>query len=218
MGIKDWEQYQRGRGEVQAAEIGALLFSKFGDVPELDKTSSAPMPTKIDTLLSEGRLRRERITIGGKTSIQLQKELQKGGFQVSSYAKSMMGSPDFTTQKNPEEIDLVRLKVADLDLPGNPTTDQIYERAKEYGLGLCPAEVGPQMRQSYKDQPYGECLYIGMKQVTDPDGSPRVFGLRRGSDGLWLHDSWAGPARQWNPGCEFVVRLSPPAGEAGKSS
>jgi hypothetical protein len=147
-----------------------------------------------------------KLEIGGKTAWQLKKELKKSKVNVSDYAEDMMRSPAFTTGKKSEPIDLVRLAVKDLGLPGNPTTDQIYARAAELGLELCPPEVGPQYRLQYADQPMDERVCIGMKQITDRDGSPRVFELARGGDGLWLGGDWARPDDRWSPDDRFVLR------------
>jgi hypothetical protein len=48
---------------------------------------------------------------------------------------------------------------------------------------------------------------MGMKQITDSDGSPVVFELGRSGGGLWLYDSWALPDNVWYPVHKFVFRL-----------
>jgi len=90
---------------------------------------------------------------------------------------------------------------------GNPTTNQVHERARKLGLGLCPAEVGPHLRPQYTDQQTGEWFYVGMKQITDSDGRLYVFNRGRDEDGLWLDDYWARPDYEWSPGHEFVFCL-----------
>ncbi|MDP2648971.1 MAG: hypothetical protein Q8P19_03680, partial [bacterium] len=75
------------------------------------------------------------------------------------------------------------------------------------GLELCPADAGPNYRLKYRNQPLDEWIYIGMKQIIGSDGSPYVFKLVRGDDGLLLGDAWAGPDREWRPGSKFVFRL-----------
>jgi len=45
----------------------------------------------------------------------------------------------------------------------------------------------------YRNQPLNEWIYMGMKQITDSDGSPFVFELVRDDGGLWLDALWAGP-------------------------
>ena len=108
-----------------------------------------------------------------------------------------------------QEVDLVRLKVGDLfNDQQNHTTDDIYEQAKELGLELRPAEVGPYLRLNYKDQPPNEYIVIAMKQITDADGHPGVFYVGRDIWGkVWLYYGWAGPTLRWDPDDPFVFRL-----------
>lgn len=161
----------------------------------------------------EGRIRLEDLGIGGKNEQALEKEL-RDQVRVFGYAQDVLRSNDFTTLKNPERIKLVRLTVRVLGFENGATTDEIYRRAEELGLELCPAEVGPHYRLKYQDQPIGEWLAIAMKPISDRGGDPRVFHLARGEEGLWLRGRWADPRSRWNPEDEFVFRLRPP--EAGK--
>src|SRR5258708_6667307 len=114
---------------------------------------------------------------------------------------------DFTTERKQTETGIVRLKVGDLGFQGSATTDQVYAKAKELGLDLCPAEIGPHLRLKYQDQPYGDYFYIGMPQISGSDGDLDVFRVSHGGGGLWLDDSWAIPANEWSPGIEFVFSL-----------
>jgi hypothetical protein len=162
----------------------------------------------IYTSFPEGRIRRESVTIGGKTKEQLQLEMQERGIQISLWTQDMLDSKDFTTLNQPEDRPLVRLNVGALGLKSQyPTTDEIYTRVQELGLDLCPAEVGPHYRLQYKNQPMNEWLYVGMKQIADRDGNPSVFRIVRGGSGVWLDDRWARPAREWHPKFEFVFSL-----------
>lgn len=161
----------------------------------------------VYTSFPEGKIRRQAIEIGGKAKGQLQTELKQAGINVSSYVEDMLKSSDFTTLPKPQIYDTLRLRVSDLGLSDFSTTDQVYKRAEELGLELCPAEVGPNYRLKYADQPLGEWFYIGMKQIADRRGNPHVFGLERFTDGLWLSDGFAGPGSGWDPGAEFVFGL-----------
>jgi len=141
----------------------------------------------IYTAFPEGKIRREHIEIGGKNADTLEREMTEKGIQISSYAKDMLRNADFQAQKNPEQVDLVRLTVKDLGFSNYATTDDLYKRAEDLGLELCPAEVGPQYRLQYMDQPMNEWIYVGMKQISDSGGIPDVFELEHFDDGLWLN-------------------------------
>ncbi len=180
------------------AYIGPL-FKDIFQLPNLEH---------IYTSFPEGKTKQRTIELGGKSKEDLILELEKAKINISDYARRMMENKDFLTFKKSEQIDLVRLKVGDLGVPKQyPTTDEIYKRAEELGLELCPPETGPQYRLQYTDQPLGEWLRIGMKQITSSDGNPHVFCLVRDVGGLWLYDGWVTSAHKWNPDVEIVFRL-----------
>ncbi len=160
----------------------------------------------IYTSFPEGKVRKSELEIGGKTKVELVTELRARGIKISDFAQDMLDNPEFTTQPNPEQLDLVRLKVRDLGFPNGATTDQIYAKAEEYGLELCPAEVGLHQRLKDENQTMYERYRIAMKQISDRDGSPNVFNLLRLDDGLWL-SIWAEPDVWWSPGSGLLFRL-----------
>jgi len=168
----------------------------------------------------EGKIEQGKMEIGGMTEEELErmiknrKDEQGRDYQISSYAKSRMNHQDFivSLEKNPETIDLVRLKVRDLGFTENPTTDELYKRAEELGLELCPPETGPHLRLKYeevfqREQPMYEYLLIAMKQITDSDGDLSVFSVNRNGGGFWLDISWTNPSDRWYLDDEFVFRL-----------
>ncbi|EKE20548.1 MAG: hypothetical protein ACD_7C00533G0005 [uncultured bacterium] len=178
----------------------------------------------IYTSFPEGKIEKGTLEIGGKTKEELKKEI-KEKFKISSYAESMLDNPDFEKQlyenadapreqwilKNQEQIDLVQLKVGDFGFTKNPTTDELYAKAKEFGLEICPAQVGPHLRLKYqesfkKEQPMNEYLIVAMKQITDSAGNSNIFHVGRNGVGLWLDRSWTKPGRRWGFGYEFVFR------------
>ncbi|OGL73198.1 hypothetical protein A3D73_00270 [Candidatus Uhrbacteria bacterium RIFCSPHIGHO2_02_FULL_60_44] len=161
----------------------------------------------IYTSFPEKKIRRERIEIGGRTVKQLEQEIADAGMQISDYAKSMLASKEFKTNKIKETVGLIRLTVADLGFKGNATTDQIYKRAEELGLELCPAEVGPQYRLQNTNQPMDEWVYVGMKQIAGPGGDPGVFRVARSAGGTWLNGYWADPTFGWRPDRPLLFRL-----------
>jgi len=182
------------------AYVGQLEPGIFQKLPETLE--------HIYTSFPEKKIRRDSVEIGGKSKEQLIAEMEAGGINIiSDYAKSMMENTDFIVGTNREEAKLVRLTIADLGFKTSATTDQIYERAQALGLELCPPDTGPNYRLKYKDQPLGEYLRIGMKQIAGSGGYPRVFELGRSGDGLWLSGFWAEPGGMWNPDRGFVFRF-----------
>ncbi len=162
----------------------------------------------IGTSFPEGMLKKMEAEIGGKNKKELEKELKENKVWISDYAKSMMNNSDFTTSKKLEQLNLARITVKSLGFPNGATTDEIYKKAEELGLELCPAEVGPQLRLQYLDQPNGEYIFIGMKQISDSVGYPSVFNVLRYDDGrLELDGRSAKPDDRWGGGRGFVFRM-----------
>lgn len=161
----------------------------------------------IYTSFPEGKIRKSELEIGGKTAEELERELKEKNISIGPYAQDMLHSPDFITLKNPEQINTVRLKISDLGFPDGATTDQIYAKAAELGLELCPAEIGPHQRLKDTDQELYEFYSIFMKQISDRHGDPSVFDLSRGEGGSKLDDSIARPDNWWLAGFVFVFRL-----------
>ncbi len=125
--------------------------------------------------------------------------------EVSSYAQDILDK--VTYSKTKEKVDLVKIALSDW-FTECPTITEIYAKAKEEGLDLCPAEVGPQLRAVYKDQSDDEWLYIAMDPITDSGGDPGVFELsRRGGGRRWLYGRWARPGGRWGLDDGFVFRL-----------
>jgi hypothetical protein len=106
-------------------------------------------------------------------------------------------------------LNLVVLSVKDLGFPKGATLQQIYDRAiLEFGLCLCPAEVGPQLRLQYPNQPDEEWLIVAMEAITDLVGDLFVFSVIRSDSGLWLSADWDYPDNVWDGANHFVFRVS----------
>lgn len=149
------------------------------------------------------------LKIGGMSSEELLKLLKKNGFHVSDWAKDIMAKPAFTTKETHQEVQLVRLKVKDLGFASEPTTNELFARAKERGLDLCPAEVGPHLRLALTDQPRDEWFWVAMEPISDSNGYPNVFGVERNDDGKqWLFADYANPDYRWDleDGVVFCLR------------
>ena len=138
-----------------------------------------------------------KLGTGFKTADEFRRALRDGGFRISGWASDILGNPAFKVASEETEVDLIKVTVAELGFKESVRRDQIYERAKEFGLELCPAEVGPQLRLRYKDQPNGEWILVAMEPIFASGGNPRLFPVGRNDSGLWLSGLWSPPARFW---------------------
>ena len=68
------------------------------------------------------------------------------------------------------DVDLVVISVAQLGFDDATSIADIYRRAAELGLELCPAEVAPQLSLQYMGQPVGEILNVAMQPIATYGG------------------------------------------------
>lgn len=134
----------------------------------------------------------------------IRKAITNTGGRISNWADDMMSKKKFTVAKKETEVELVVASVAELGFKDGAKYSDICERAKSLGLNLCPAEVGPQLRLQYLDQPKGEWLCIAMEPITDSVGGLNVFNVEHDHDGLWLHRYGGRPYVFWFGCCRFV--------------
>jgi hypothetical protein len=84
------------------------------------------------------------------------------------------------------DVELALLSAADLGVGSESSLADVYKRAREVGLALCPAEVAPQLRLDYRNQPLGEALNIAMEPVATYSGEPTILALVNFGTGLAL--------------------------------
>ena len=130
--------------------------------------------------------------------------LRNRNIYLSDYGKDILHKTEFSQAK--EDYDLVRFTVGQLGFPNGATTDEIYEKAQNLGLELCPAQVGPHLRLQYSGKEY---FWIAMKQITDRAGDPHVFHLDNDGGRLELLGDIAKPDDWWDGDDEFVFRFRP---------
>lgn len=116
---------------------------------------------------------------------------------ISSWANDIIGKPEFKVVAEEIEIELVKITVGNLGFENGAQRNQIYERAQELGLKLCPAEVGPQLRLQYKNQEPGEEIFVGMEPIRASDGFPNIFSVICYANGPWLYSHYKSPNAIW---------------------
>src|SRR5262249_47938383 len=112
----------------------------------------------------------------------IQRELKLAFLPTKSWA-----GPLFPYARTKTVVELAVLSAAELGVESDESSlSDVYERARRVGLELCPAEVGPQLRLDYRNQPLGEALDIAMEPVATYSGDPTILTLVNWGTGLML--------------------------------
>lgn len=147
---------------------------------------------------------KKTIELTNKTPKEYEKKLLAEGNKRSDWAKDILYKIKPLNKK--EKVNLVSFSVAQLGFPGGATLEQIYNKAKEFDLELCPAQVGPELRLVYKDQPMNEWLIIAMDPIFDRAGGPDLFCVGRDGAESWLRAFGGELSDGWDGGYRFAFR------------
>jgi hypothetical protein len=112
--------------------------------------------------------------------------LEAAKIKIGDAANEILGRPAFAYVTSRTEVQLALVSASNLGVESASSLADVYKRAKELGLTLCPAEVGPQLRLEYRDQPVGETLDIAMEPVATYSGELTVLALVNFGSGLAL--------------------------------
>jgi hypothetical protein len=128
------------------------------------------------------------ITLGTYKGVDAYRDaLDSARIKIGDSADEILGRPAFPYATTKTEMELTVLSVAGLGLETeNASQSDVHRGAKQLGLELCPAEVGPQLRLDYHNQPLGEALDIAMEPVATYTGDPTIFALVNFGTGLAL--------------------------------
>jgi hypothetical protein len=121
----------------------------------------------------------------------LHRALDAANCGIGDSAEGMFAQPEFLVGATKIETDLVSVSLAQLGI-ARASLQDIYARAQSLGLALAAAEVGPQLRLQYFEQPLGEFLNIAMAPIRARDGKPEIFVVGNGGAGLLLTGGTAG--------------------------
>jgi len=109
------------------------------------------------------------------------------GIKIGDSADEILGRPAFAYARTQTQLELVVLSAAELGVEADAASHaDVYRRAKQMGFELCPAEIGPQLRLEYRNQPLGEALDIAMEPVATYAGEPTILTLANFGAGLAL--------------------------------
>jgi hypothetical protein len=118
----------------------------------------------------------------------------------------------FTVASSASVVRIAECSVGALGLPEGGTFEEVLARARgDFGLSLCPLELGPHLRLQYVDQPEGflgqaasqHCapsgsLTVACAPLDDDDETPKGFYLRRIEGVLWLRGYRSWPGHVWS--------------------
>lgn len=150
----------------------------------------------------------KEVWVGGHSKQELLQNLKDQNIGINEYGLKIINHPSFVISPQKNKLLSVEISVNDLGFPNGAVTKEIYQKAEELGLRLCPAELGPYIRLQYLDQPIdppkGNWLNIAMKKLSDEPDFPNGFYLRRREDGFWLRGYLASPDHLWCSTDRFI--------------
>ncbi len=115
--------------------------------------------------------------------------LRRSGYDVTYFAKNLIGKRDFVVCQKQEEVGLIVTSPHKLGMRSGTvcagygiyrdcaTDDEICNLAVRCGLELCPHEVAAQLCLQ-DGLPKGRCLFIGAAPIADIFGHRRIFQVR----------------------------------------
>jgi hypothetical protein len=136
--------------------------------------------------------------------------LEKKGYRVSDYAKSILTSRDFrpTTGVTTEVVVLKGSMFED----NQRITANIRTTATERTLEKPNAETVPMIRENFTDkeiEAMGLTWIVAMHEpIKDSDGDPNLLNADRNDDGQWLGAYCDSPGLGWNRGSGFAFAVS----------
>lgn len=149
------------------------------------------------------------VTSDGTTGPEWIKRLEKKGFRLSDYAKSVLRSPDFKPTKGvTTEIAILKGMLFE---DNDRITHKIRTFAAERKLSAPNAEVACLIRENFSDEDIeamGLIWIVTMHEpIKDSVGDPSLLRAGRSVDGRWLNAYCDKPDDRWNreSGFAFVV-------------
>src|SRR5690554_1257522 len=86
------------------------------------------------------------IEVGGLTKSELIQKMQQQSISMNEYAKRLLSHDRFTSSDTKYSLQIVEITIKDLGFSNGATLPQIFKRASELGLALCPLELGAHLR------------------------------------------------------------------------
>ncbi|WP_052400718.1 hypothetical protein [Oceanobacillus jeddahense] len=160
------------------------------------------------------------IEVGGHTQHELIKKMNENNIFMNRLAEELMASEYFEVSEERYRMKVVELAVKDLGFIDGAVTAQLYSKAAQSDLEICPLELAPYLRLAYLNQtegdegnqlqnraPYGS-ITIASKIFSEDVNVPKGFYLRRIQGELWLRGYIADEEHIWSPDDRFIFCIA----------
>jgi len=192
----------------QTAKLGARILENLPNMDSEVMQEWIDDPKGLQEALRQALCRFKTfktIKLGTKKSVKaIRQAIADTGCYISGWANDILGQFAFTAATKETEVELVVVSVAELGFKDEAKYSVICKRAQQLGLALCPAEVGPQLRLQYPDQPKGEWLHVAMEPITDSVSNLSLFIVVHNDDERLLYGDHGRPDCLWGAGDRFV--------------
>ena len=176
--------------------LGLVVFSSA--VLAQEQPISGGLSSGLDTNTQAPFQIWRKTTLGSYKGVDSYRDaLDAAKIKIGDAADEILGRPAFPYIRGKMDLELTVVSAAELGVKSETALADFYNRARQLGLVLCPAEVGPQLRLDYRDQPLGESLIIAMEPVNTFSGEPTILSLVNWGTGLALLGG--------NGGSDFMV-------------
>ncbi|GGP11846.1 helicase [Oceanobacillus neutriphilus] len=152
----------------------------------------------------------------GYTKSQLMQRMKENKILLNELAEKLIASDYFEVSNECYQAKIIEIAVKDLDFVDGATTSQLFSKAANLKLHLCPLELAPYIRLAYLNQkegydahqlknraPYGS-ITVASKIFCEDISVPKGFYLRRIQGDLWLRGYIADEEHVWNPDDYFI--------------
>lgn len=148
------------------------------------------------------------------------KRLEKGKYNIGSYAKELILSKEFEAArpKKGQEFAIEFVKVADLG-KSYATTTELREYAQKKGWAVPTPEVALLIRETMSDKDIEELdtWYVAALHdpIVDLRGGPSVLCASRNGGGRWVNAYWDDPRLKWLADGAFAFVVPASASSSG---
>lgn len=148
----------------------------------------------------------KEISVGGITPEDLLRRLNEAGVRFNDYAQALFSHPDFSPAKPEENLALVKVSLADLELVAPCSYQNIVARGSAAGLAPCPLYCAAFLRLAHLDQPVGPYLTVVSPPLGGGENDPTGFYIRNFDHSFWLRGYRALGVSEWPPNNAFVFQ------------